>query len=48
MDSSKNENFDKPQTWDEIVEHCTKALVSLRFNFGVHPSKGIVAILTAV
>jgi hypothetical protein len=30
----ENENFDKPSNWDEIVEHCTKALVSCGLDFG--------------
>jgi hypothetical protein len=34
----ENENFDKPSNWDEIVEHCTKALVSCGLDFGVRSS----------
>jgi glutathione synthase/RimK-type ligase-like ATP-grasp enzyme len=30
----KNPDFDKPINWDEIVEHCVKALVSCGLDFG--------------
>jgi hypothetical protein len=30
----ENDSFDKPSNWDEIVEHCTKALVSCGLDFG--------------
>lgn len=30
----ENENFDKPENWSEIVEHCVKAVVSCGLDFG--------------
>lgn len=30
----ENENFDKPNNWNEIVEHCVKAVVSCGLDFG--------------
>lgn len=30
----ENENFDKPNNWDTIVEHCVKALNSCGLDFG--------------
>jgi glutathione synthase/RimK-type ligase-like ATP-grasp enzyme len=30
----ENENFDKPDNWNEIVEHCIKALKSCGLDFG--------------
>lgn len=30
----QNESFDKPSNWDEIVEHCVKALESCGLDFG--------------
>tara|TARA_R110000782_G_scaffold46439_1_gene102595 strand:+ start:248 stop:1186 length:939 start_codon:yes stop_codon:yes gene_type:complete len=46
----ENENFDKPSNWDQIVEHCVKALVSCGLDFGAcdlrvqnsHTSEGII------
>lgn len=30
----ENENFDKPENWDEIINHCVKAVTSCGLDFG--------------
>lgn len=30
----ENENFDKPSNWNEIIEHCVKAVTSCGLDFG--------------
>lgn len=30
----ENENFDKPENWDEIVDHCVRAVKSCGLDFG--------------
>jgi len=30
----ENESFDKPENWDEIIEHCVKAVTSCGLDFG--------------
>lgn len=30
----ENENFDKPENWDEIIDHCVRAVTSCGLDFG--------------